>query len=173
METTEKIVEAYCRYLKGWFTIPNIKCGGQHEIDLLAINPNSRPIKRYHIESGVSISGSFSKLTSKDFSLEKLRQRNFTAQQRRTVGYFHAQKFSSEHVISKLSEYGFKENNYCRIVVTWDYTPEAEAEALRKSIIIWDFREILKEITTTFKTERTYFTDDTLRTLQLLARSQK
>jgi len=37
METTEKIVEAYVRYVKDWATIPNIKCKGQFEIDLLAI----------------------------------------------------------------------------------------------------------------------------------------
>jgi hypothetical protein len=55
METTEKIVEAYVRYVKGWATIPNIKCPGQHEIDLLAIDPVK--LNRYHIESGVSISG--------------------------------------------------------------------------------------------------------------------
>ena len=53
METTEKIVEAYVRYVKGWATIPNIKCPGQCEIDLLAIDPLS--LDRYHIESGVSI----------------------------------------------------------------------------------------------------------------------
>ena len=39
METTEKIVEAYVRYVKGWATIPNIKCPGQNEIDILAVNP--------------------------------------------------------------------------------------------------------------------------------------
>jgi hypothetical protein len=38
METTEKIVEAYAHYIKGWFTIPNIKCRGQFEIDLLAVD---------------------------------------------------------------------------------------------------------------------------------------
>lgn len=53
METTEKIVEAYVRYITGWATIPNIKCDAQYEIDLLAINPVSRA--HYHIESGVSI----------------------------------------------------------------------------------------------------------------------
>jgi len=37
METTEKIVEAYVRYVKGWATISNIKCPGQSETDLLAI----------------------------------------------------------------------------------------------------------------------------------------
>ena len=41
METTEKIVEAYCRYVKNWFTLPNIKCEGQFEIDLLAIDITS------------------------------------------------------------------------------------------------------------------------------------
>jgi hypothetical protein len=29
METTEKIVESYCRYVRQWFTIPNIRCEGQ------------------------------------------------------------------------------------------------------------------------------------------------
>ena len=53
METTEKIVESYVRYVRGWATIPNIKCPGQYEIDLLAIDPLN--LGRYHIESGVSI----------------------------------------------------------------------------------------------------------------------
>ena len=71
METTEKIVEAYVRYIKGWFTIPNIKCKGQFEIDLLAVDPsNGEGIHRYHVESGVSISGTFSHLTNKPFSTE-------------------------------------------------------------------------------------------------------
>ena len=41
METTERIVEAYVRYVKGWATIPNIPCKGQFEIDLLAVDPVS------------------------------------------------------------------------------------------------------------------------------------
>jgi len=49
METTERIVEAYVRYVKGWATIPNIKCGGQKEIDLFAIDPVSG--ERFHIET--------------------------------------------------------------------------------------------------------------------------
>jgi hypothetical protein len=76
METTEKIVEAYVRYIKKWFTIPNIKCDGQMEIDLLAIDTSSPSrIQRYHIESGISISGSYSKLTCKPFSREDLKIR--------------------------------------------------------------------------------------------------
>ena len=74
METTEKIGESYCRYIKHWFTLPNIRCEGQYEIDLLAVDTTS-PEKpgRYHIECGVSISGSYSKLTAKPFSIERLR----------------------------------------------------------------------------------------------------
>jgi len=57
METTERIVEAYVRYIRGWATLPNIRCEGQMEIDLLAIDLVS--LDRYHIESGVSVSGSY------------------------------------------------------------------------------------------------------------------
>ncbi len=70
METTEKIVEAYVRYVKGWATIANIKCPGQFEIDLLAVDP--RTGDKYHVESGVSVSGSYSKLTAKPFSVASL-----------------------------------------------------------------------------------------------------
>ena len=96
METTEKIVEAYVRYVKGWATIPNIKCPGQYEIDLLAIDPVN--LHRYHIESGVSISGSYSKLTAKQYSEKDLKNRVKTAGQRRTLGYFAKRKFGAEPV---------------------------------------------------------------------------
>src|SRR6266704_3242297 len=82
METTEKIVESYCRYVKQWFTIPNIKCKGQYEIDLLAVDTTSRRIKRYHVECGVSISGSYSKLTANNFSSADLKIRVKQAGQR-------------------------------------------------------------------------------------------
>jgi hypothetical protein len=52
METTEKIVEAYVRHVKRWATIPNVRCDGQFEIDLLAIDPVT--LERYHIETSVS-----------------------------------------------------------------------------------------------------------------------
>lgn len=66
METTEKIVEAYVRYVKGWATIPNIRCDGGFEIDLLAIDP--RTGDRYHIETSISVSPVFSRLTTRQAS---------------------------------------------------------------------------------------------------------
>ena len=166
METTEKIVESYCRYVKGWFTLPNIKCVGQYEVDLLAVDACKRPIERYHIESGVSISGAYSKLTGKKFSQEELYKRSGQAGQRRTVGYFSQRKFGSEQVCSELANYGFMAGSYTKVIVTWGWTEDAKKEADREGITLWDFRRPLVEIDERCR-NKTYFTDDTLRTIQL------
>jgi len=168
METTEKIVEAYTRYIKGWATISNIKCPGQYEIDLIAIDPTSD--KRFHIESGVSISGGFIKLTSKHFSEDYLKIRTKEAQQRRTIGYFINRKFSAKGVIETLRGYGFEPGNYTKVIVIWDATDSAKHEAQNHNVELWYFPEIMAEIANTFKDRRTYFTDDTLRTLHLFSK---
>ncbi len=171
METTEKIVEAYVRYVKGWATIPNIKCPAQYEIDLLAIDPLN--LDRYHIESGVSISGSYSKLTANEYNEEKLKTRVKAAGQRRTLGYFVNRKFDAKPVLQTLERYGFHPGNYSKIIVTWGWGEGAKEEADKHNIQLWDFREILREISASLQKYRTYFIDDTLRTLQLFARSIK
>ncbi len=170
METTEKIVESYCRYIKQWFTIPNIKCAGQYEIDLLAVDTTSpEQLGRYHIECGVSISGSYSKLTAKPFSKEQLRVRVEQAGQRRTIGYFIDRKFGLPEVAMELRKYGFEDSNYRRVIVTWGATSEAEAEAKKEDIELWDFPDLLRQIASAHRDHRTYFTDDTARTIQLFA----
>jgi len=172
METTERIVESYCRYVKGWFTIPNIKCRGQYEIDLLAVAPTgSDGFRRFHVECGVSISGAFSKLTDRDYSDEALKVRGKTPGQRRSIGYFIERKFGQQEVIEELQKYGFVHGNYQRIVVSWGWTEEAEAVADRNGIVLWDFRDILKEIALAHRDKKTYFTDDTARTIQLFAKA--
>jgi hypothetical protein len=170
METTEKIVESYCRYVKQWFTIPNIKCKGQYEVDLLAVDTTSpRRLRRFHVECGVSISGSYSKLTDKPFSTEHLKVRVKQAGQRRTLGYFIERKFELPEVLAELRKYGFVPGNYERIIVTWGATPEAEALATKHKVRLWDFRNLLLEIADANKNQKTYFTDDTARTIQLFA----
>ena len=171
METSEKIVESYCHYVKGWFTISNIKCAGQYEIDLLAveISPDER-LKRYHIESGVSISGAYSKLTAKPYSQKELKERVKQAGQRRTIGYFIERKFGAGEIISELEKYGFKQGNYSRIIVTWGWDDKAKEQADREGIILWDFRVILNEIAEFCRDTKAHFTDDTLRTVQLFMR---
>ena len=170
METTEKIVESYCRYVKQWFTIPNIKCKGQYEVDLLAVDTTApRKLRRYHVECGVSISGSYSKLTDKHFSTDQLKVRVKQAAQRRTLGYFIERKFGLPQVIEELTKYGFVPGNYERIIVTWGATSEAISLAKKHDVKLWDFRDLLLEIADANIDQKTYFTDDTARTIQLFA----
>ncbi len=168
METTEKIVESYCRYVKHWFTIPNIRCRGQYEIDLLAID-TTRPgeLARYHIECGVSISGSFSKLTDKEFSKDLLKVRVQAPSQRRTLGFFLQRKFDVPEVWEKLKEFGFVGKNFKRVIVTWDSTAEAKKSAEQHGVVLWDFRDLVRKIAAEHRKNRAYFTDDTARTIQL------
>lgn len=174
METTEKIVEAYVRYIKGWFTISNIKCEGQLEIDLLAVDVSNRNgICRYHIESGVSISGGFSRLTNKPFSTDDLKIRVKQASQRRTLGYFTQRKFTGPGVAEKLKAFNFKPGNYTKVIVSWGWEEDVPAMATQAGIELWDFRSILREIALKSQADRTYFTDDTMRTLQLMAMATK
>ena len=169
METTEKIVEAYVRYVRRWATIPNITCAGQFEIDLLAIDPVS--LERYHIESGVSVSGSYSALTAKPYDPGDLKIRVKIAGTRRTLGYFIERKFGDRNVIARLRDYGFKRGNYSKVVVTWGWTEEAARTAKKKHVILWDFRDLVDEIAEASKLQRSHFTDDTIRTLQLSMRA--
>ena len=129
METTEKIVEAYVRYVKGWLTLPNIKCDGQMEIDLVAVNVSEHTIGRWHIESGVSISGAYSKLTNKPYSAEALKTRVKQASQRRTLGYFTERKFSDPGVVAQLEKYGFIPGNYGKAIVSWGWDKDVPAAA--------------------------------------------
>ena len=172
METTEKIVEAYVRYVKGWFTIPNIKCGNQKEIDLLAVDVRGGKTRRYHIESGVSISKKFSKLTNADFSVAKLKSRAGKAVERRKLSYFIRNKFLDPHVLEGLSKFKFTPMNTQRIIVTWGWRDEALIAATNQDVVLWDFRELLQEIAALGQLTSHYYTDDTVRTVQLVAKAQ-
>ena len=172
METTEKIVEAYCRYIKGWFTITNLKGPGQSELDILAIDTtNKNRYKRYHIEVSVSISGGFSKLNNKPFSTKLLKDRVKMPGMRRTLGFFKHRKFNKPEVKEMLNNYGFKNKNYEKVIVSWGWSEDVPKAAEKEGILLWDFRDIISEIGLTYKKDNTYFTDDTLRTLQLYSKA--
>ena len=128
METTEKIVEAYVRYLKGWATIPNVQCLGKHEVDLLAINPRTN--EKYHIEVSISISGSFSKLTAHPFDPEKYKDTRQKPSQRRTLDYFIERKFNSEKVTKTLENLGFKKGQYKKVIVSWGWKEDVKRLAI-------------------------------------------
>jgi hypothetical protein len=107
METTEKIVEAYVRYVKGWATIPDLRCASQKEIDLFAIDPVTD--ERWHIETSVSISSGFSALTSDAHEPGEHKVRAKQAGARRKLGFFLAEKFEPVAVTEKLCSFGCKE----------------------------------------------------------------
>jgi hypothetical protein len=171
-ETTEKIVESYVRYVKGWATISNIKCPDQHEIDLLAINP--KDMERYHIESSVHVPGTgFCKLTNGAFDLEQMKVRGKAPSQRRTIGFFVEQKFGSDGIVQTLATYGFAPGNYHKIIVTWDCEPAAMETAGKNGIEVWEFPNLLDEIATLAGSGKHYVMDDTVRTLQMLVYAQR
>lgn len=137
METTEKIVEAYVRYVKGWATIPNIRRDGQYVIDLLAIDPVT--LARYHVETSVSGSQVYARLTAQAFDRAVLKERVQKAKMRRTLGYFIEHKFGTPAISAKLAEYGFAPGTHRQTVVTWGWTKDAKAAADNAGIELWDF----------------------------------
>lgn len=169
METTERIVEAYVRHVMGCATISNIRCDGQNEIDLLAIHPKT--LARYHIEVSISISSGFKRLTAKPYDPINKKERVHQAEQRRTIGFFVEHKFAKPGVISRLAEYGFTDGNYTKVVATWDWTDDAKAQADAAGVELWDFRRMITDIAQAVRSDKTYFNDDTMRTLSLFAKA--
>jgi hypothetical protein len=127
METTERIVEAYVRYVKGWATIPNLRCEGQKEIDLFAIDPVSD--ERWHVETSVSISSGFSALTNDPFEPGEHKERVKGATARRKLGFFLAEKFLPVSVEQRLACLGCAPGKLRRAIVTWDWKPGVEEAA--------------------------------------------
>ena len=82
-------------------------------------------------------------------------------------------KFSSQGVRETLKKYGFRRGNYQKIIVTWSATEDAKKVAKKKGIEIWYFPELMKQIRDEIKGGRTYFVDDTLRTLHLFDKALK
>jgi hypothetical protein len=162
METTEHIVETYVRYVKNWFTIPNVKARNGNELDILAIDTNEN--KKYHIEVSVHITSSFSKLITDEFEKGECDE----AKRRRTMKFFIEDKFDKSTVLEKLNELGFKKGEYNRIIVTMHSEKSEKMEKLLKkhNIQIWEMKDIIDEMNE--KLDSKYYSDDILRTLQLI-----
>ncbi len=171
MDTAERIVEAYCRYIRRWATIPNTRCGGQKEIDLLAVDPQSG--ERYHIEVSVSISDAFSKLTDRPFDPADLKHRVKAPGARRTVGFFASCKFDDADVVARLAAHGFAVGEYHKVIVTWGWQEGVQERAEELGIELWDFRDLILKLVNSLENQTAHFGDDTIRTLHLYARAAK
>ena len=171
MEASEKVVESYFRYVEKYFTIPNLNCGRKKEIDLIGMRESDGQVHRVHVEVSVSISGAFKKINSQPYSEANMRTRSGSASERVKIGYFVESKFNDTNVISILKDYGFSGNNYEKVIVAWDWDLTVEPIAAENRIKLIRFKEILKEMMDVFGKSESYFSDDTVRLLQLLKKS--
>ena len=168
METTEKIVEAYVRYVKGWATIPNLRCNGQKEIELFAIDPV--PDQRWHIETSVSISSGFSALTNDPFEPGEHKDRVKSASARRKLGFFLAEKFLPAAIEQRLTCLGCAPGNLRRAIVTWDWKAGVAEAAAAEGIELWGLPAMMQEVADKARQGKAYLADDILRTIDLFAR---
>jgi len=168
METTEHITESYVRYCLNWFTNSNIKAKGGKEIDILAMDKDGN---KYWIECGVTHKKHWSlkaRATEKDFqevSRKEGSKRVF--RHGNSVDYFVEKKFNDPRLKEKIKEFGFSGENYKKIIVCWQVKDdEVKRYAKKKGIEIWELKEKMKKLRK--KLGETYYSDDILRTLQLV-----
>lgn len=171
MEASEKVVESYFRYVRRYLTIPNLRCGGQKEIDLIGIKESDGKVQRVHVEVSVTTSGAFKKINAQPYSESNKKTRSGSASERVKIGYFLESKFNDTNVLSTLRDYGFKDGNYEKIIVAWDWDQAVEPIAHKNGITLLRFKDVLKEMLDVFGKKEDYFTDDTVRLLQLLKKS--
>lgn len=82
-------------------------------------------------------------------------------------------QFGSPEIIGALIDYGFKPGAYEKVIVSWGWQEEVELLAKQTNVTLWDFRNIVNEIASELATKHTYFTDDTMRTIQLFAKANR
>lgn len=168
METTERIVEAYVRYVKGWATIPNLRCDTQKEIDLFAIDPVTD--ERWHIETSVSISSGFSALTNVPYEPGEHKHRLKAATARRKLGFFLAEKFEPKAIEERLACFGCAPGKLRRAIVTWDWKDGVAEAAAAAGVEVWALPDMMQQVAEKSRQRRAYLSDDILRTIDLFAR---
>ena len=157
MEASERIVEAYTRAVKHSLTAADIKCRANKEIDLLAIDAEGN---RYHIESSVK---TFHFGVLKDKPMGELQGK---PDKRRTVEFFKKEKFEHPYVTETLTEQGFNEGKYKKVIVAMRSDREAEERARNEGIEVWHFPKLVEEL---FKaTDRPQYLSDEERIFQLI-----
>ena len=167
METTEKIVEAYCRYIKGWFTLPNLRVENT-EVDLIAQDKDGN---YYHIEVHVSVSGAFLKLTAQLYTANEEQTRAKAAGARNKIGFYVEKKFAGFRMVELFKQIGIDYAKVQKIIVAWDAQPEAVQEAEQHSIGVWLMPDLIREMLASVKRSKAYYSDDTMRTIQIVGRT--
>jgi hypothetical protein len=171
MNAAECIVESYFRYVRGVFTRTCIKGVGQVELDIVGVDPATSPPTFFHIESSVSISSAYSRITDRPFSLSDAKKRGKAAGQRRTAGFLVEKKFYSPDVLATLKGIGCKMKCLKRVVVSWEFDTAARKVLEDKGIECLTLRQILQELADRLAKETRDIDSEILRSLQLFVRS--
>jgi hypothetical protein len=109
-------------------------------------------------------------LTTRSYVADDHKKRGKAAGARRTLGFFVKEKFDAPGVKVALEKYCA--GRPCKkVIVIWEWGAGVKEAAAEHGIELWDFRELMRDIATLGKDKRTYFGDDTLRTLTLFARA--
>lgn len=162
MRVEESMVETYVRFVKKWFTIANIKCKNNKEIDLLAIDLQGN---KYHIEVKTLTDGW-------PLEIKEDGRKNIE-----TLEKFRDKKFLDKNVKEKIKEF-FGDDNYKRILVYWKVnTKNRSFEEIKKiakdnySIDnIWLMPKIVDELS---KDKLIKENIEVIRTIRLLTKAQK
>ena len=86
------------------------------------------------------------------------------------MGFFLEEKFDAPGVQKTLASYGGS-RPVKKIIVIWEWKGGVKEAAAEHGIELWDFRDLMAQIADFGRHDRTYFGDDTLRTLTLFAKA--
>ena len=165
MRVEEKLVEEYVRYVKGWFTMSNIKCKNNKEIDLLAIAPNG---DKYHIETTIYLDGW-------PLEIEERGRKNVV-----TVRWYSEYKFLDKNVREKIKEiFGADDlNSYKRVMVYWKIKEGITMEEIKKEAEknhiddIWLLPDIIRELSTLLENGELKDNVDVFRMIRLVSEAK-
>jgi len=117
----------------------NIKCNGNKEIDLLAIEPKS--MKKYHVESRGS---TIFRLKSEDIFSNRL---GSGIPLRDGIAFFHNSKFNHEKIKEKILEI-FGNETYEKVLVVYDVKDDSVIPTADKlfGIKVWLLKNLLAEL---------------------------
>lgn len=163
MEPEVHIIEKYFQIMLKCFTMTNIRCKGNKEIDLLVINP--RTGEKFHVESRIGTSPSF-KIRLHDTYTKMGRPRKIG------IDYFAKEKFDHAFVKERINEI-FGNNPYRKWLVIWT-AQEAEVmlEAEDKfGIEVFQLRDLINEMIE--KIEVKGSRDDVVRIFELISQTLK
>ncbi len=172
MNAAEKIVEAYFEYVRGVFTRTSLRGEGQAELDIVGVDPNKNPPVYYHIESTVSISSAYSKITNKPYSFEDEKNRQKKAGQRCTAGFFIQKKFFAKDVEASLKKEGCALDALKRVLVAWEFDDDAREVLESKGIECLTMKQIFQKLADRLAKETCDIDSDILRTIQLFVRAR-